>query len=493
MERKTDYRKLVGAPLLILLMAACAPQTQTAPASTPTGTAAVAPPATVAPPTETAAPTATQTPAPAAADGWILVNTDRGLWTARSDGSEGALRIPGPLIVPGPLAGAVSSAGGNFAYLTTSDFNRPYGNYPNLTLNILSLFGRGPSVSLPLTSPETEPDDEYPSDILRAMVEHPSFAWSPDGGRLAYIGAASGPSADLYEYLRESNTFMHLTDGPNQAYDPSWSPDGRWIVHAAAAGFGTGAGISVTGMYAARADGSGVISLYDPPERSGGEEALGWLNAHTLVTRSWFITCGPSDIRWTDLDLPKTNPQFTGCLSAAAVGAGSVLFAQSPDTAMFDDNPRPGLWIFISSGNGGTQVRAGDADIREIVWSEGSVTFLALSSDNFLYEVLPTGRIRILGENQRRIPMVSPTGLFWVIADSEAVWVGEYGQSLRRIFSGPISPNQMLWAPPDDTLYFLDAAGSLYSARESDWEPVQLAEGLTPASSDLSLAWVGEE
>ncbi|MGB7539319.1 MAG: hypothetical protein WBM17_12345 [Anaerolineales bacterium] len=494
MERIMDFRKLIGAPILLLFLAACAPQTQTAPASRPTVTATAAAPtvtATFAAPTENIpAPTVTQTPAPYAGGGWILVHTDQGLWMARPDGTDGALRITGPLIIPGPLAGAISSVEGNFAYLTTSNFTRANGNYPNLTLNVMSLFGRGPFVSLPLTSPQTEPGGEYPSDIIRAMVEHKSFAWSPEGTRLAYIGAASGPSADLYEYLRESNTFLHLTDGPDQAYDPVWSPDGKWIVHAAAAGFGTGAGISVTGMYAARLDGSGVISLYDIPSYSGGEYVLGWLNAHTLVTSSWFITCGPSDIRWTDLDLPKTNPQFKGCLSAAAVGAGSILFAQSPDTARFDENPQPGLWLFLSSGNGGTQSKVGDADIREIAWAEGSTTFLALASDNTLYEVLPTGQIRVLAENQRQIPMVSPTGLFWAMADSEGVWAGRYGQPMNRIFTGQISPNQILFVPPDDTLYFLDAAGSLYSARESDWAPVQLAANLRPAGPELAIGYV---
>ncbi|MBN2084543.1 MAG: PD40 domain-containing protein [Anaerolineales bacterium] len=498
MERKMDYRKLIIVPVLALFLTACTLEiaqmsaTEAVPfagsqASTPTEPTLTA---TFDPTTATPAATITQTSLPSAEGGWILVHTGQGLWTARPDGSEGTLRITGPLIIPGPLTGAISSADGNFAYLTTSDFNRPYGNYPDLKLNIISLFGRGPAVSLPLTSPVTEPGGEFPSDIIRAMVEHKSFAWSPDGRSLAYIGAASGPSADVYEYLRESNTFMHLTDGPDQAYNPIWSPDGKWIVHAAAAGFGTGAGIAVTGFYAARADGSGTMTVYNPSEFSGGEEAIGWLNDHTLVARSWYMTCGPSDLRMVELNTPMMSFLLDGCLSAAAVGAGSVLFAQSPGTAAFDENPKPGLWIYISSDSGGTLTQLSPADIREIVWSEGSGTFLALASDNHLYEVLPTGQIRVLAENQTRIPMISPDGLFWAMADSEGVWAGKYGQPMSRIFSGQISPSQMLFVPPDDTLYFLDAAGSLYAAQESDWAPNLLATNLQPAGSDLALGYV---
>ncbi len=494
MQRKSGHRKLIGAAVLVLFLTACTLEiVQTS--ATEAALFAGSPTAAAAPVTITATagiptPTVTQTPSPEAGSGLILVHTGQGLWTARPDGSNGALHITGPLIIPGPLAGALSRINGDFAYLTTSNFNRPYGNYPGLKLNIISLFGRGQFVSLPLTSPETEPGTEFPSDIIRAMVERKSFAWSPDGRRLAYIGAAQGTSADLYVYSRASREITQLTDGPDQAYDPVWSPDGKWIVHAAAAGFGTGAGISVTGVYAAHADDSGVATLYPVPQFSGGEDFLGWLNDHTLAARSWFITCGPSDLRLADLDTPKVEFLLDGCVSAAAVGAGSVLFAQSTDTAMFDQNPKPGLWIYLSTNSGGTLRQLSKADIREIVWAEGSKTFLALASDNTLYEVLPTGLIRVLAENQRQIPMVSPTGLFWAMADETGVWAGKYGQAMSQIFTGQISPNQILFTPPDDTLYFLDAAGNLYSARESDWAPALLARNLTPASSELAIGYV---
>ncbi len=214
------------------------------------------------------------------------------------------------------------------------------------------------------------------------------------------------------------------------------------------------------------------------------------------MTRTWFITCGSSDLRLVDLNPQKVDWIFKGCLSAAAVGAGSILFAQSPDTAMFDDNPQPGLWLFISSGNGGTQMRVSDADIREIAWEEGSGTFLARASDNRLYEVLPTVQIRVLAENQPMIPAVSPDGRFWAYSDAShfdspsGVWIGEYGQALRQIFADKISPNQILFMPPGNSLLFLDADGNLYRANAPDWEPILLAAGLRPASSDLSLAFV---
>jgi WD40 repeat protein len=495
--RAITVDKLICALLFIPLLAACAPKPQSiliVPASPPaTLTDDVEPAATPAPVEPTPTATVEQPPAPAGDGSRLLINTAQGLWAANPDGSGGTLLTGADIIIPGSFPGAVSPSGGYFAYLTTTDNTKPYGNYPNLKLNILDLTRRNPLVTLPLTSPQTEPGAEFPSDITRAMVERQSFAWSPDGTRLAYIGAADGPSADLYLYDLRSGATLRLTDGADQGYNPRWSPDGKWIVHASAAGFGTGAGIAVTGFFAARADGSGVISLYAPDQHSGGEAGTGWLNSHTLVAHSWFITCGPSDLRVADLDAKKTDLVFEGCLSAVAVGGGSALFAQSPGTAMFDDAPRPGLFLVTESNR--TPQKISDANIRDIVWSEGAGSFLAIGEETSLYEIWPTGAIRLLPENQSHIPAVSPDGRYWFLADSfwnnslSGIWIGEFGQPLRQVFTQSISPNQILFAPDGSTLYFLDSAGGLYRADAPDWAPVLLASDLQPVNAELAMAW----
>ncbi len=182
MERIMDYRKLIGAPILILFLAACAPQTDTLvpPTATPTAT-----------PTQDLAPTSTviitrteaPVPSPESSGGeWLLVNTDQGLFTIHPDGTEGALRITGPLIIPGPLAGALSLRRRRFRLpddirfqpavrkLSQSDIKHHVPVRPH--------FSCFPSAHL---APKPSPATEYPSDIIRAMVEHKSFAWSPDG------------------------------------------------------------------------------------------------------------------------------------------------------------------------------------------------------------------------------------------------------------------------------------------------------------------------
>jgi hypothetical protein len=493
-------KRLLRSTVFILsagLLIVCAVQTpQTSePTETPSETGAAAATATL-PLTATFTPTPSATAQPAAADvGWILVKSEHGLWGIRSDGGLIGIRISGRIIVPGPLADAVSQADGLFAYLTNSGSSQPSGNYPDLTLNIVSLMGRGEAAAVPLTSPEA--GYEFPSDIEHAIVYLPSFAWSPEGMRLAFIGAQEGPSADLYEYYRESGDVVQLTDGPIQAYRPLWSPGGEWIVHFAADSFGTGAGYLVTGAYAARADESGVISLYDIPKHSGDELAAGWLDGHTLVAHSWYATCGPSDLRLVDLDAEKADLVFEGCLSAVAIGGGSVLFAQSPGTAGYDEDPRPGMYLLTASDR--TPRLIGDEDIQSAVWLEGVGAFLAHTEDGRLLEVDPAGEIRTLPAVSKRRPIVSPDGRYWAYVATEffdgvdGVFAGEYGKELTHIFTGEAVWNQLLFSPAGDSLYFISSEHIVYGAEPPDWEPDPMAWGVVPDPYEESMAWMEEE
>jgi hypothetical protein len=503
----------IAAFFLVLLLPACGPAPQPASTTTPVPTGTPSNPDLTLTPGWTPTPGATEQPAPTQtasglpANGlskegpWLLLNTDQGLWVANPDGTGGTvIDKTGPVLIPGNMQNAVSSAGGHIAFLTYT----PGGNfnYRGLRINILTLPQTQTFLSIPLTTPDTEPPADNPSDINRAMTEHQSFAWSPDGKRLAYIGAAEGPSADLYEYFLDGGAVLRLTDGPDQAYDPVWSPDGTWIVHTAAAGFGTGAGIVVTGIYAARADDSGVISLYDIPKGSGGEGAVGWLNAHTLVTRTWYITCGWSDLRLTDLSLKKSDVVFKGCVTAAAAaeGGGSVLFAQSQAMAPYDPNPRLGMFFLTEADRKPWLVS--NYDFSDIAWSAGKRSYLARATDGgLMYEVSPTGHIQYLINAIPQLPAVSPDGRYWawdasLFSNTVAglwiggLWIGEYGRELRQVFPDEVAASNILWAPDGQSIYFLGSAGGLYRAQAPDWVPVLLAENLKPAGSGSPLAWV---
>jgi hypothetical protein len=486
----------IAAPALVVLLTACTleiVQTSATEAVTfggsPAAASAAETVAAAAPAENVPAPTATQPPA---GDGWLLVKTESGLWMSRPDGGESGIRIPGPISIPVPISAALSPSGGLLAYIT---FVFGGQGYANPVLNIVSPTGRRPAVVIPLTSPATARTDNLPNDIHVAISEISPLAWSPDGGRLAFIGAQEGQSADLYEYYRESGRVVRLSDGPDQAYRPLWSPDGAWIVHGAAVGFGSGAGYGVTGIYAARADGGGIISLYDIGERSGDEVGAGWLDDHTLVAHTWYAACGPKNLRLADLSAQKADLVFEGCLSDVAVGPGVVLFAQSPDTAVFDENPRPGMYLLTASDR--TPRLIGGENIYQLAWEKDLGAFLALTKDNRLLEISPAGDIRALPAMASRMPAVSPNGRWWayihlaerVFSNTDGIFVGEYGMDLRQIFDGAIAPGGMIFSPAGDALYFVTATGNLYRAQAPDWNPALLASGLTPAYGWSDMAW----
>jgi hypothetical protein len=463
----------IAAPALVVLLAACAPQPQATPAATPA-----------------AAAFTTSEAQPSAADERLLINTEQGLWMGRPDGSLSAMLVSGRVIVRGPLSGAISPSGGLIAYLTASDPAGGQFSPSHLTLNVLSPSGRGPSAAIPLTSPETKLQEDLPEDIQNAILGQPSFAWSPEGERLAFIGAGQGPSADLYEYWPESGEVVRLTENPDQDYRPLWSPDGAWIVHATAGPYG-GNGNGVTGFYAARADGAGAITLYEITRYSADELVDGWLDGHTLVAHSQRHPCGPSDLRLVDLAAQKADLVFDGCLGAAAAGGGSVLFAQSLDAAGFDENPRPGVYILTVSDRT-PRLLSGD-NVQYLAWAEGIGAFLAKTWDNRLLEISPSGGIRELPLDGTCLPTVAPGGRYWAYSFSvPGVFVGGYGTEPAKIFDGQAAWNGMLFSPAGDALYFITESDELYRAQAPEWTPVLLATGIKPASDEMSMAWLVE-
>jgi Tol biopolymer transport system component len=54
-----------------------------------------------------------------------------------------------------------------------------------------------------------------------------SMAWSPDGGRLAFIGYDVNRASNVYLVDRGGGTPVRLTDAAGRV---GWSPDGTWIV-----------------------------------------------------------------------------------------------------------------------------------------------------------------------------------------------------------------------------------------------------------------------
>jgi len=146
-----------------------------------------------------------------------------------------------------------------------------------------------------------------------------TLVYSPDGRTLAFIGFMTGPSADLYSYSLDKDKVVHLSGGPSQAYYPLWSPDGKYIMHFGVTTFGTGAGYTTSGMWAARANNSGVITLPNPT--GGGDTVVGWPDAYTFLLYSFNIACGPNNLRTVNIESLKHEYPQINASSQESAGA----------------------------------------------------------------------------------------------------------------------------------------------------------------------------
>lgn len=504
MARKRSARVLMALAAGVLALAACdnGPSTPALPAVEPDAPAPeAAPPEVAAPETapEEAAPVEPQAAEPVAeaapAGDWLLFATSQSgvvadaLWAVGEDLSAARPLVSGVQIavpIDWDLSAAVSPDGRNLAYLTTSD---PFG-LQGLALNLLDLAAGETRAVTALTTPATEPDAADPIgdprlDIVRAIAEVNSLAWSPDGQRLAFVGAMNGTSADLYVYSLADGAITQLTDGAGQALAPTWSPDGRWIAHLAVGGLGTGAGYDVQGAWAAAADGSEVKLLYEPD--SGAEVWVAWTGPDTLLLHSWLPMCGPESLRTLAIDSGEVHVLWPTPFSqvAADPASGAALITVDQYTAACGMPGEMGTFLVNPDG---TWAKVDDGDSYQPVWSEAAGAFFALAGDGAI-RVSLDGQVEALTSPARVVPIVAPGGEVLAFAsalpDESGLWVGPDAETVTLVTGDPVVfPT---WSPDGEQLVYFSGE-ALYAAAAPDFAPRLVAEGV--GVTDVRPVWV---
>jgi hypothetical protein len=405
---------------------------------------------------------------------WLVMSTDKGLWAANPNGS-GLKQLLDNNLPSTRLQDAVQPGGSLLAVITSDS-----GTYHHMQLKLLSLPDGNLTPISALTSDATEKAaDGGPGDpgfeSLRAISEQGSLAWSPDGQKLAFIGFMDGPSADLYLYERSSGKITRMDKEPSEDFAPSWAPDGRHILFLGAESFGTGAGVSMTGVWSAAVDGAQVTRLYQP--KSSGETIHGWMDRNTAVISSWGMMCGSAQLRFYNIANEEKRIVQKDCFSDAVVSPqGSVLFGSSQ-----------GLFVYAKNAKKATQLDEGN--VTQLFWDANSQLAVARFEDGRLLTVDGDGKnMQVSPVNS--INDVGAYGSNWAWSSySESlpgVWISREGQAAQQIFTQKAS--SPIWDPNNYLLFF--SGRKIYRTHFPDY-----TDAVPVATLDASLQeiiWVGK-
>ncbi len=425
---------------------------------------------------------------------WLLFSTDKGfLYAANPDGSMVTQVSKDTFIAPYDLSSSLSPDGIHLALITASDSQGLHG----LVLHILTLPEGQEVKAIPLTDPKTEPGpDAAPGDpsfeAIRAMTQQEnSVAWSPDGRTLAFIGFMTGPSADLYSYSLDQDKVVHLSGGPSQAYYPLWSPDGKYILHFGVTTFGTGAGYTTSGMWAARANNSSVITLPNPT--GGGDTVVGWTDAHTFLVYSFNITCGPNNLRTVNIETLKVTTLINKCFYSVAFDpkSGAILYTSSNvDTS--DTTVIPAGTYFLAKGQQNAQKIAENA-AADASWNkDGSLFFVKEDNTLVAYDAQGSSVMvpKLDGNFQPAISRSNPLLGPWIwinnAAPNSQLFVGAKEQKTIQVDQGTLS--YPTWSPDDSRIFYFSPEG-LHTAIGPEFKP-KLITFAVDGKVD-SLIWAG--
>ena len=419
---------------------------------------------------------------------WLLMETDKGLWAANPDGSERA-QLTKVDYWNGDVQDAIQPGENRIVFIS------PGGNdFKNMALNLLSLPDGGVKKITDLTSAQSEAASSTgPGDpgfeALRAVGERLSYSWSPDGTRLAFAGVMDGPSADIYIYDANAGTIGRVSQDEAQDFSPSWSPDGNHLLYPAAEGFGTGAGMVMSGLWSADGQGKNATLLY--PSKSSGEEIVGWLDNTTAVLDTWTPVCGSSLLRLYDMVARRQVVLNQGCIIAAVAKSspGEVLFANSK-----------GLYILTADNRKPVTV-SHDPVTRIDPWRG--------YKDVFIVRLVKGGLATFGGSygtgdmGQQISPLIAPSdsldvaeyGAIWGWTSMDdgqpGVWVSIPGTDLGQIFTG--KARLPIWDSQNNLLFFSPKDGGGYDIYLAT-SNASYKDSTVVASIDddvQAVAWVG--
>lgn len=396
---------------------------------------------------------------------YVLFEGENGIWIANPDGSA-LTRLSDSGIGDADLHRAVSPQGEALAFITPSEHG------PVLVRIDLPGGKKQVLATLQNVIPADVPIESLtPEAFAYFVITHSdNVAWAPDGGSLAFIGAMDGPTADLYLYDFEDGVVLRLTDGPSQAYYPTWSPDGEYILHFGGSfvpPFG-GAIIGPTrddGAWAVRAAGGSVIR--QPEALAGLRNFVGWHATDRYLFSEDDDDCPQRDFRSFDPEGTEAQVLLAGCHSWSA-----------------DLSPEDGALLFSSPACGECPLGEGTFLLRPgapeplRVWDTQTWEVRWLAEDGVFY-AYPEGLVSGDGESRYDTPepdyfepTLSPDGwLGYVVVDEsrDEIVIGRPGGELRPVLD--VERATIIWSPSDGSTLLVAGDGELVALTAPEFAP----------------------
>lgn len=329
-------------------------------------------------------------------------------------------------------------------------------------------------------------DGGVPLQVTRSGLAMGHPTWSPEGDRIAFVGADKNPSkaAAIYLVRASGGEAAKLVDLPSWSFGLDWSPDGRSLAFSDTAP-GEIAGIAIvdvaTRVVRPLTRGGDTKPVFSPDGRR-----LAFLRNRPL-DRQQIVIVGLSGYR--QAEVVATSPQQIRGLDWAPVGRSLIYSAKA--------GRRFGLWRVAADGGEpqALQVEGGDL-FNPSVSANGHVVVEEVDQDSDLWRAdLARGEASplIRSTSDDYDPAYSPDGAHLAFVSERTgnpeLWI-QSGAAARRLTSfGGANIARIFWSADGTRLAFVagDPRGTaVHVVRASGGEPIQV---LRDAGGRLPIGW----
>lgn len=329
-------------------------------------------------------------------------------------------------------------------------------------------------------------DGGVPLQLTRKGLAMGHPTWSPDGKRIAFVGADGNPSkvAAIYVVRSSGGETAKLVDLPSWSFGLDWSPDGRRLAFSDSAP-GEIAGIAIvdvaTGAVRPLTRGGDSKPVFSPDGRR-----MAFLRDRPLE-RQQIVIVGLGGHR--QVEAVATSAQQIRGLDWAPNG-GSLIYSAKAGR-------RFGLWQVAADGGEPQALQTEGGDLfNPSVSANGYLVVEEVDQDSDLWRAeLPRGESSplIRSTSDDYDPAFSPDGARLAFVSERTgnpeLWI-QSGAAARRLTSfGGAEIAQIFWSPDGTRLAFVAGgprATAIHVVKASGGQPVQV---LRDAGGRLPIGW----